>query len=118
MKEWADSIEKPPAKARDWVLEEDGAISGWVRTADARPGRWFTVTWGREAAQHLPRLVAAGLGESVAGRGAVSTVAAYAEPLAAMLEDIGFQQVGKYDILVRLLAERVTEARGAVAVTG
>lgn len=119
MREWSDSLERPPARSRDWVLEDnDGSITAWVRTAEAKAGRWFSVTWDREAASHLPGLVSTGMSDLEPGHSAVTNVAQHAEPLAALLEEIGFEAIGTYDVLVRTLAERVPQASGAVVATG
>ena len=74
--------------------------------------------WSQESTIRLSGLVAAGLADTEAGRGAISLVPAHNAQLGELLESIGFKQAGQYDVLVRLLAEQVTETRGAIVVTG
>ncbi|MEX0761151.1 MAG: hypothetical protein WD208_08160 [Dehalococcoidia bacterium] len=116
--EWSSAIERPWRKANEWVLDHgEGRLDAWLQTADTSAGRYFDVMCSRDAADDLQSLVAAALSEAGDGP-AVTMVAAHNRALAALLEDIGFVPVRSYEVMVRMLAVRVAETRGAVAAIG
>ncbi len=117
--EWLDASEKPSARPKEWVLEEDdGRVMAYLRTADLRAGRYFSLTWSRDMKEDASGLVAAALASTRDNAAAVTVVPSYDEGMAGLIEDIGFQPVQTYDVLAKILAVPVMEARRAVAAVG
>jgi hypothetical protein len=119
IEEWADADEKPARKVREWGLEgqRDGSLEAHVRTADVAGGRFFAVTCSRDARCSYERLIAAGVGE--AGEKAAYTIApSYNPGLAAALEEVGFEPVNTFDVMVKMLAVQVERPVAAMVAAG
>ena len=116
--EWQDAAERPGRRQKEWLLEGEGArAAAWLQTADLRSGRWFAITWMAGESLNLPALVSAALSDHDEGP-AVTVVPEHRQPLAVLLEEAGFRATGVYDLMVKTLAARVAQPRGAVAAVG
>ena len=118
LSEWADAIERPGRNTTEWVLDgEGGRIAAWLRTADTRAGLFFTVTCARDSSDLLPGLVAAGLARN-GSNNATTLVPSHDQGLMGLLEDVGFEPVGAYEVTAKILAVRAAERIPAVAALG
>lgn len=101
-------------KSHEFVLEEDGRISGSVRTARERSVGWMEVAC-RPESRWLDALVAAGLRRIGARRSVFVPVPEYSPALSEVLANGGFQPFGSAVTLVKRIAIPVTEAEPAPA---
>jgi len=101
-------------KSHEFVLEEDGRITGSVRTARERSVGWMEVTC-RPESRWLDALVAAGLRRIGGRRSVFVPVPDFAPALSEVLANAGFQPFGSAVTLVKRIAIPVTEAETAPA---
>ena len=115
LKDWSSSSESLSRKARDWVLDlPDGEIGALIRLNSIRSGHTFTLNWATHAGSELPGLLATALAESKDSQ--VSTVVPeYRPALSHLLVTLGFTEQAEYEIMVKPLAQQVTEAQKAFA---
>ena len=115
--EWRDSLEKPGRQAKEWVaVDSSGRVCAWLRTANARSGRFFDMTWSSESPNGMRRILSAGMDM---GDGPVSTlVPSRKKELAELLVDLSFRPLRTYTVMVKTLTVRVSETRKVAAAVG
>jgi len=93
------------------VLERDGVLGAWVRTAaDGDIGRFDLLVHPRELGLLEPLLMAAL--SRLSGQGMLLTlVPEYQEPLARLLKRLGFERQGQYVVMTKRTAALVKAAR-------
>ena len=117
--EWAHAIEQPGKRPVEWVLDgASGHITALVQSADVNAGRYFGAAWSNDCAADAASLIGAALSGGRPGAAAMTLVPAHAAALRSLLEDIGFETVQSYDMLTKVLAAPVMEARRVMAAVG
>ncbi len=103
-REWQAAQEKWGGRTSDQVLEEDGVISGWVRTMSGSLGRISVL------AERGPYdgLLAAGL-EAMRDRDAICLAPDYNAELTSALERAAFEPVARYLSLAKRLTKPVEQ---------
>lgn len=116
-RKWQAALEPWGGRTQEFVLDEDGAITGWLRLMAGQVGRMAVL--GSPA--NIEELLRAGLSQ-VAGDGPVLILVAEHEvALRRAVEGTGFESHGEYTVMAKRLAildrELVPETTGkAVAV--
>ena len=113
--DWSASNERLSRKTGEWVLDlPNGEIGALIRRNSTRSGHTFTLNWATQAGSELPGLLAASLAESKDAL--VSTIVPeYRPALSHLLVTLGFTEQAQYEIMVKPLAQQVTEAQKAFA---
>jgi len=113
--DWLDSSERLGRKTSEWVLElPNGDVGALVQRSSTRSGNMFNLNWATDAAAELPGLVAAALAKSKD----VPVSAAIPEhrpALSHLLVTLGFTEQAQYEVMVKPLAQTITEAKNAFA---
>jgi len=113
--DWLDSSEQLGRKTSEWVLDTgNGNIGALVQRNSTRSGHMFNINWATEAGSNLPGLVAAALAESKDAP-ATTIVPEYRPALSHLLISLGFTEHAQYEVMVKPLAQTVTEAQKAFA---
>ena len=115
LNDWSSSSERLSRKTGEWVLDlPNGEIGALIRRNSTRSGHTFTLNWATQAGSELHGLLAAALAESKDSQ--VSTVVPEYRPgLSHLLATVGFTEQAQYEIMVKPLAQQVTEAQKAFA---
>ncbi len=113
--DWLASSEQLGRGTSEWVFEQsDGDIGAIVQRNSTRSGHMFSINWATESGSNLPGLVAAALAESK-DVPATTIVPEYRPALAHLLVTLGFTEQARYEVMVKPLAQTVTEAQKAFA---
>ena len=101
--EWLAARERvaPPRDARHWVLERQGQIAGWLRTAAVGELGRFDLLADPAAPELLDRLIDAALTRLREQPALFTLVPEFANALRERLEERGFDQQGEFVVLVR-----------------
>ncbi len=113
--DWLAGSERLGRKATEWVLDlPTGEIGAHIQRNSTRSVRMFNLNWATDAGAELPGLVAAALagGKDVQ---AATAVPDFRPALAHLLATIGFTEQAQYEVMVKPLAQTVTEAHRAFA---
>jgi len=113
-REWQAALEPWGGRTHEFVLDEDGAITGWVRVLAGPVARMAVLCASHTAG--IDDLLRAGLSQ-LAGRGPVFILTSEHEAgLVRALEQIGFEPEGNYVVMAKRLAklerELVSETTG------
>jgi hypothetical protein len=106
LREWLAARERlaPPRGGRQWVLERDGRVAGWLRTAAAGEVGRFDLLADPSAPELIDRLIEAALGRLREQSALFSLVPEFAVGLRERLERRGFVQQAEFVVLVRRTA--------------
>ncbi|HET9476197.1 MAG TPA: hypothetical protein VFP63_01775 [Dehalococcoidia bacterium] len=112
LREWQAALEPWGGRTHEFVLDEDGAITGWLRLLPGAVGRLAVLG----VASHIEDLLRAGLSQ-MTGDGPVLVLAADHETgLHRALQDLGFEAEGEYVLMAKRLVilerELVPETTG------
>jgi len=116
LQQWKDAQEPRRKGTRELVLEQGGAVVGCVRLDRFRT--WIKVRltihpeWGRDPGTFVAFILA-----EKGSRAVCFEVPEYQGALRLLLERVGFEVVGSYQLVVKSLAARVTEPSLAPAPT-
>jgi hypothetical protein len=115
-KEWQAALEPWGGRTTDLVLEEDGAITAWVRVQSGQCGRLSVLSTSRGAS--LDDVIQAATAKLSKSESLLSIVPEQDAGLAAAFERQGFQPSGSYLLMAKRLTktaqELVPEAARAV----
>ena len=102
-REWLAARERvsPPRGTRQWVLEREGQISGWLRTAAVGELGRFDLLADPAAPELLDHLIDAALARLRAQSTLLTLAPEFAVGLRERLERRGFAQRGEFVVLVR-----------------
>jgi hypothetical protein len=113
--DWEASTERLGRKTSEWIFDlPDGSAGALMQRSSTRSGQMFTLNWSTEAGSELPGLVAAAMAES-RDLPVTTVVPEYRPAFAHLLTTLGFVEQERYEVMVKLLAQTVSEARGAFA---
>ena len=105
-REWQAAQESWGKRPTDLVLEEEAAITGWLRFAAGQPARLAAMG----DARHIEPILMTGLGRLRGDAGPVyALVPDYATGLAGILEAHGFEPDSRYAALAKRLIKPVEE---------
>ena len=113
--QWQASCEQLPGRCDEYVLEEDGAIKGWVRTVRRSGTGHLAATVHPDNEGRLSDLVEMGLRRLRRADSAYAMVPEYEPHLQRVLEFQGFIPVGQYVTSVKSTAVKVEEKARATA---
>jgi len=114
-KDWAAGVEHLGRKAPEWIFElPDGSIGAHVKRSTTRSGHMFSLDWSTEGGRELPGLVAAAMAECK-DVPVSTTVPEYRPALAHLLVTLGFEEKEQYEVMVKPLAQTVSERANAFA---
>ncbi|MEO8457368.1 MAG: hypothetical protein ABI559_06100 [Chloroflexota bacterium] len=105
LREWQAAQEKWGGRTHDMIVEEDGVITGWVRTLSGSPSRIYVLA---ERGPYDP-LLGAGL-DVLQDQEAFCLAPDYNPELASALERYGFEPVAQYESLAKRLTQPVEQA--------
>ncbi len=113
--DWAAGVEHLGRKAPEWIFElPDGSIGAHVKRSTTRSGHMFSLDWSTEGGRELPGLVAAAMAECK-DVPVSTTVPEYRPALAHLLVTLGFEEKEQYEVMVKPLAQTVSERANAFA---
>jgi hypothetical protein len=113
--DWLAGSERLGRKASEWVFDmPDGQVGALIQRISTRAGHMFNLNWASQAGAELPGLVAASLAESKDGP-VMTSVPEYRPALSHLLVTLGFAEQAQYEVMVKPLAQTVTEAQRAFA---
>ncbi len=107
LRDWLAAQERCPGRVQDWLLDEDGAISAWLRLGGGTEGRFRLLH--RPGSGQVEALVRAALARLAGKQPLLCLLPTYAEELATALLKWGFQPVGQYVLLAKRLLRVATE---------
>lgn len=113
LREWQAAQESWGKRPADLVLEDDGAIAGWLRFS--RGGTARLAAYG--AGSELDALASSGLTRLADSREVQALVPDHSAGLAAILEERGFEPVSRYASLAKRLIKPVEELAAEPAQT-
>jgi hypothetical protein len=113
--DWAAGSERLGRKASEWIFEqENGEIGALIQRNPTRSGHMFSLNWSPDVGSELNGLVAAALADTKDVP--VSTaVPEYRPALSHLLVTLGFAEQEQYEVMVKPLAQTVSEAKRAFA---
>ncbi len=113
--DWAAGVEHLGRKTSEWIFDlPDGSIGALMQRSATRSGHMFSLNWSTGAGTELPGLVAAAMAESKDVP--VSTIVPeYRPALAHVLVTLGFEEKERYEVMVKPLAQTVSETASAFA---
>ena len=113
-KEWQAALEPWGGRTKDLVLEEDGAITAWVRLQSGQTGRMSVVSTSRSAS--LDDVIGAAAAKLSKSEALLSLVPEQDVGLAGAFERQGFEPAGSYLLMAKRLTrtarDLVPEAAG------
>ncbi|MCZ6539232.1 MAG: hypothetical protein O6922_05345 [Chloroflexi bacterium] len=113
--DWAAGVERLGRKAPEWIFElPDGSIGAHVKRGTTRSAHMFSLDWSLEGGRELPGLVAAAMAECN-DVPVSTTVPEYRPALAHLLVTLGFEEKEQYEVMVKPLAQTVSERANAFA---
>lgn len=113
--DWLASSEHLGRKTSEWVFDiGNGDIGALVQRNSTRSGHMFNINWAAETESNIPELLAAALEESE-DVPATSIVPEYRPALSYLLVSLGFTEQAQYEVMVKPIAQTVTEAKKAFA---
>ena len=113
--DWSAGSERLGRKTSEWVFDlPSGEIGALVQRKSTRSGHMFSVNWATDAGSELPGLVATALAESK-DVPVSAAVPEYRPALSHLLVTLGFEEQAQYEVMVKPLAQTVTEAQKAFA---
>ena len=113
--DWAAGVERLGRKAPEWIFElPDGRVGAHVKRSTTRSGHMFSLDWSSEGGGELPGLVAAAMAECK-DVPVSTTVPEYRPALAHLLVTLGFEEKEQYEVMVKPLAQTVSERANAFA---
>ena len=113
--DWAAGVERLGRKTSEWIFElSDGTIGAHIQRSTTRSGHMFSINWSTEGGNELPGLVAAALAECK-DVPVSTTVPEYRPALAHLLVTLEFEEKEQYEVMVKPLAQTVSERAGAFA---
>lgn len=107
--QWASSQEHGPGRSQESVLLVEGEVQGSVRTSASFGRGSLDVTLHPNYDALTREVVEAGLRRLKGARTVYAIAAEYAPRLSTALEEFGFEAQGEYAMLVKSVAQRVTE---------
>ena len=113
--DWIAGTEQLGNKTSEWVLElPGGELGALLQRNSTRSGHTFNINWSPECGSDLEGLVTAAVADSKDVP--VSTVVPEFKPaLSHLLVTLGFTEQAQYEVMVKPLAQTVTEAQRAFA---
>ena len=115
--QWQASCEPLPGRCDEYVLEEDGAVKGWVRTASRSGTGHLGAMVHPDDEGRLSDLVAMGMRRLRRADSVYAMVPEYETHLQRVLDFQGFIPVGQYVTSVKSTAVKAEEkARATVAI--
>jgi len=99
LREWQAALESWGGRTQEFVLEEDGAITGWLQMMPGPIARIAALGGGIED------LVRAGLSQLATDEPVLSLAAEHEIGLRRTLEDLGFQPDNSYVVMAKRLAK-------------
>jgi hypothetical protein len=116
--DWAAGGERLGRKSTEWILDlPDGSIGALVQRNSTRSGHMFSLNWAPDAGSELPGLVATALADSK-DVSVTTAVPEYRPALSHLLVTLGFGEEAQYEVMVKQLAQTVSEAKRAFAAIG
>jgi hypothetical protein len=116
--DWVAGTEQLGRKASEWVLELSSGVGGeigaLVQRTSTRSGHMFSLNWSPEAGSELTGLVAAALADSK-DVPVTTAVPEYRPALSHLLVTLGFEEQAQYEVMVKPLAQTVSDAKQAFA---
>jgi hypothetical protein len=113
--DWAAGVERLGRKASEWIFElPDGSMGAQMQRNTTRSGHTFSLNWSTAGGSELPGLVAAALADCK-DVPVSTTVPEYRPALAHLLATLGFEEKQRYDVMVKPLAQTVSETANAFA---
>lgn len=106
-REWQAALEPWGGRPQEYVLEEDGAITAWLRVLPGPAARIAVVKSSRTVPAE--ELVRAGLSRLPPYESVLCLTAEYETDMAAALEDLGFKAEGEYVVMAKRLARVARE---------
>lgn len=106
-REWQAALEPWGGRPHDFVLEEDGAITGWLRVLPGPVARIAAVR--ASGAGDVEELLRAGLARLTAYGSVLCLASDHETGLAAALERLGFEPEGNYVVMAKRLVKPVRE---------
>ena len=106
-RDWQAAREPWGGRASDWVLEEDGLITGWLRVMRGQPGRLDVLVHpDRSDAEAFLRAALARLGGS---RPLLCLAPCGGNRLSSLLRDAGFDPAEEFTTMAKRLAKQAGE---------
>ena len=113
--DWVAGMERLGRKTSEWVLDlPTGEVGALIQRSTIRTRHMFNVNWAANAGAELPGLIAAALAETN-DVPALTAVPSYRPALADLLINIGFKKQASYEVMVKPLAQTVSEIRQVFA---
>ncbi len=113
--DWAAGSERLGRKTSEWVFElGDGNIGAHIQRKSTRSGHMFGLDWSNEAGSELPGLVTAALADSK-DVPVTTAVPEFRPALSHLLMTLGFTDQAQYEVMVKPLAQAVSEISRAFA---
>ncbi len=113
--QWRDSRERGPGRAREYVLEGDRALEGWLRVGRKGANGWMQAMLAPASMDAAATLAVFGLERLAGARSIVALVAEYQADLRRALGELGLAPGAEYVVCIRTMASSVRLAAGAEA---
>ena len=107
LKEWQAAQEKWGGRPQDFLLEEDGIVSAYLRAVPGTTGRFGVLADTNRGS--LDAIVRFALGRLRRSERMLCLVPDYDTALANALEDLGFEAAGRYTVMAKRLTRPVAE---------
>ncbi len=102
-REWQAALEPWGGRTHEFILEEDGAITGWLRVMPGPVGRIAAL--GAGSGKGVEDLVRAGLSQLATGEAVLCLASEHEIGLRRTLEDLGFEEGNNYVVMAKRLAK-------------
>ncbi len=113
--QWRDSRERGPGRAREYVLEGERGLAGWLKVGRRGADGWLRATSAPDAGDASVALSAFGLERLAGARRIRALVADFQPDLLRALKEMGFAPGPEYVMCIRTTATAVRLASGAEA---
>ena len=113
--QWRDSRERGPGRGREYVLEGDRALEGWLRVGRKGANGWMQGTLAPASMDAALTLAAFALEQLAGARSVCSLVPEYQPDLRRALGELGMAPGAEYVVCIRTMASTVRLAAGAEA---
>ena len=113
--QWRDSRERGPGRTREYVLEGDRGLDGWLRVGRRGANGWLQATLSPASRDAAATLAAFALERLTGARGVFALVAEYQADLRRALGELGMTPCAEFVMCIARTASTVRLAAGAEA---
>ncbi len=113
--QWRDSRERGPGRTREYVLEGDRGLDGWLRVGRRRANGWLQATLSPASRDAATTLAAFALERLSGARSVFALVAEYQPDLRRALGEVGMAPCAEFVVCIARTASTVRLTAGAEA---